>query len=48
MDQWSQIPITLLKSWIRIRIKVKSWIEIRNEVWKSWIRIRIKVKFQKL
>jgi hypothetical protein len=44
LDQWSQIPITLKRSWvwIRIPIKVKSRIRIRIEV-KSWIRIRIKV-----
>ncbi len=35
-------PITLMKSWIRIRCEVKSWIRIRIKV-KSWIRICIKV-----
>ncbi len=32
IDQWSQIPITLMRSriLIRIRTKVKSWIRIRN------------------
>ncbi len=31
IDQWSQIPITLKRSWIwiRIRIKIKSWIRIK-------------------
>jgi hypothetical protein len=38
----SQIPITLMRGWIRMRIKVKSGIRIRIEV-KSWIRIRIEV-----
>ncbi len=42
IDQWSKVPITLMKSCIRIRSKVKSWIRIRIKV-KSWIRIRIKV-----
>ncbi len=47
-DPWSQVPVTLKRSfiWIRIRIRiqVKSWIWnlIRIEVI-SWIRIRIKV-----
>jgi hypothetical protein len=38
IDCWSQIPITLKSSWIRIRIKRKSWIRIRIQV-KSLIRI---------
>ncbi len=37
IDKWSQIPITLMRSRIRIRIKVKSWIRIRIKV-KIWIR----------
>jgi hypothetical protein len=41
-DQWSQVHITLLRSRIRIRIKVKSRIRICIKV-KSWIRIRVKV-----
>jgi hypothetical protein len=36
IDQWSKVPITLMKSCIRIRSKVKSWIQIRIKV----IRIR--------
>jgi hypothetical protein len=41
VDQWSQIGITLMRSIIRISIKVKRWIwiGIRIKV-KSWIRIR--------
>jgi hypothetical protein len=44
LEQWAQIPITVMRSRIRIQIpiKVKSWISIRIEV-KSWIRIYIKV-----
>jgi hypothetical protein len=40
---WLQIPITLKRSWIRIRIHitVRSWIRIRIKV-KRWIRIRNK------
>ncbi len=38
-----QIPITLMRSKIRIRIEVKSWFRIRIKV-KSWIRVRLKVK----
>jgi hypothetical protein len=40
VDQWSQIRMALMRSRIRIwiRIEVKSWIWIRIEV-KSWIRI---------
>ncbi len=43
-SQWSQIPITLMMSRgrIRIRIKVENWIRIRIRV-KRWIRIRVKV-----
>jgi hypothetical protein len=29
LDQWTQIPVTLKRSWIRIHIKVESWIRIR-------------------
>jgi hypothetical protein len=36
-DQWSQIPITVMRSRSRIRIKVKSWIRICIKV----MRIRI-------
>jgi hypothetical protein len=44
VDQWSQIPITLKKSWIQIHFKVKSWIWIRIRIeGKCWFRIRIKV-----
>ncbi len=32
IDQWSQIPVTLIRSKIRIRIKVKSWIKIRIHI----------------
>jgi hypothetical protein len=32
IDQWSQIPITLMRSTIWVRIKVKSWIRIRIKV----------------
>jgi hypothetical protein len=42
-DQWSQISITLRRSRIRIRMKVKNWIRILIKV-KNWIRILIKVK----
>jgi hypothetical protein len=43
IDQMSQIPITLKKGWIRIRIKVKkSWMRIRVKII-SGIRIRIEV-----
>jgi hypothetical protein len=45
VDHKSQIPVTLKRSWIRIRIRIKveSWIRIRIKV-ESWIRIRIKVE----
>jgi hypothetical protein len=36
IDQWSKVPITLMKSWIQIRSKVKSWTRISIKV----IRIR--------
>jgi hypothetical protein len=36
IDQWSKVTITLMKSWIRIRSKVKSWTRISIKV----IRIR--------
>ncbi len=42
VNQRLQIPITLVWSSIRIRIKVKGWTRIRIEV-KSWIRLRMKV-----
>ncbi len=42
VDQWSQIRITLMRSRIRICIKVKSRTRIRIEV-KSRFRIRVKV-----
>ncbi len=42
LNWWSQISITLKRSCIRIRIKMRSWIRIRIKV-KSWIRIRIKM-----
>jgi hypothetical protein len=39
----SRIRIRIkVKSWIRIRIKMISWIRIRSKV-NSWIRIRFKV-----
>jgi hypothetical protein len=40
IDQWSQIPISLKRSGIRICVKVISCIRIRIKV-KIWIRIRI-------
>ncbi len=45
VDQWSQILITLIRSRIlfRIRIKVKGWIWISIKV-TVWIRIRIEVR----
>jgi hypothetical protein len=35
IDQWSQISITLKRSWIRIRIKVENSIRIRVKVEKA-------------
>jgi hypothetical protein len=32
MNQWSQIPITIKRSWIRICILVNSWIRIRIRI----------------
>ncbi len=32
IDQWSQIPITFMRSRIRIRIEEKSWIRVRIEM----------------
>jgi hypothetical protein len=43
VDQWSQIRITLMRSRIRILIKLKSRIRVYNKV-KSRIRIHIKEK----
>jgi hypothetical protein len=45
VDHKSQISVSLKRSWIRIRIRIKveSWIRIRIKV-ESWIRIRIKVE----
>jgi hypothetical protein len=46
LDQWSQIPITLMRSRIRIWIRI-SWIRIRIEV-KSWIWIRVCIKVMRI
>ncbi len=43
IDQWSQICITLMKSWIQIRIEMKSGIRILIEV-RRWIRTRIRIE----
>jgi hypothetical protein len=51
IDQSSQIPITLKRSRIRIRIKVESWIRIKILIRikrKSWIRIRICIKVMRI
>ncbi len=52
-NQWSQIPINLMKGriqihtkvkiWIRIHIKVKSWIRIHTVKSWDWIHIEVKV-----
>ncbi len=40
IDRWSKVPITLKRSWIRIRIEVKNWIRIRFRIRIEAMRIR--------
>ncbi len=47
IDQWSQICITLMKSWNRIRIEMKSRFRIHITV-KRWIRTRIRIEVMRI